>query len=434
MPYVNSVIKDEYGTYTVDADRARRVAAAIEYIRETKAEVGGTAVIAETRVFPDGLVRRADMSGTVDIQIPSKSVYVIADLKDGMSPVSAVENPQLEQYALGVLAGLAVENYPRKFRLVIFQPNLAKIGQPILSTWEITPAELLARVPAIIAQAAATDAPDAPLVPGETQCKYCRAKGSCSAQANKAMEKVGLMFGPVNQQPQGVSLVAPGPAVLPSFLGGPAPQVVTPDVMPPEVMDMAQQAAAKDPTKMNDAQLRQVMEAAPLVRAFLKGVEEQIEQRLLKGVPVPGFKLVRGKGSREWALSEEEMVKKLTGMGISKEAIYKKTLISPAQAEGLVWTKKDEPQQLSDTQKKRMEKEYIKHNPGKLTVAPESDSRPAVAPLDASELFEAVNTTPPTTVPAFLQAQPANAAPPTEVPAFLQAQPSAPAGLPDWLK
>lgn len=402
-PFYGMTVTDAFGTYTVDIERAKRLNVALEYIREFVAEHGGN-VISERRVHPDGLVRRADMSGTVDVQITGKFVYVVMDFKDGISPVGAQNNPQLEQYAMGVLAGLAPENYPKRFRLVICQPKLALKGMPIISTWEITPEELLARVPVIIAQAAATDAPDAPLVPGDEQCKYCKAKGSCPAIAGKAMAEVGLMFSAINH-----------PAT-PSF--------ITPaEVIPPGVMDLSQQAAAKDPTQMDVNQLRQVMEAAPLVRQFLASVEERIESMLKAGVAVPGFKLVQGAGRRAWAFPEEEMVKKLTGMGIPKGSVYEQSLVSPAKAEKLVWDKKGEPQQLSDTQKKRMNNEYVKMSQGKLTVAPESDSRPAVV-ADASSLF--APTTP--ALPAFLSNLPgAMMAPLTD----LAQQMAAP--LPPWL-
>lgn len=394
-PLIFTTHTDEHGTFTVDADRAARLNVALEWIRENAA---GRQVIAETRVFPDGLVLRADMSGTVDIQIVGKDVYVVADYKDGMSPVQAKDNPQLIQYATGVLAGLPVESYPKKWRMVIIQPRLAVKGMPVISTWEITTEELLAQVPVLAAQAAATDDPNAPLVPGEAQCKYCRAKGSCVARSGKVMEEVGLMFSPVPGQP-----------------------AITPEVIPAGVLDPAQQAAARDPNAMGDQELRQLVEAAPSVRQLLKDAEEEALRRLQSGKAIPGLKLVQGRGTRQWALPEEEMVKKFVGMKIPKSAMYKTELISPAQAEKLVWDNKGEPQKLSDIQLKRMQQEYITTSAGKLTVALESDSRPAVV-LDASPMFSAVAAP-----PAFL-APPSFLAPPPAT-----ASESTPA-LPAWMK
>ncbi len=122
-------------------------------------------------------------------------------------------------------------------------------------------------------------------------------------------------------------------------------------------------------------------------------------------------KLVRGKGSRQWNLSEEEMVKKLTGMGIPKSAVYVSKLVSPAQAEKLTWEKAGVPTSLSDRQKKSMNAEYVSTASGKPVVAPESDPREAIV-LDAAPMFGAIDVQAEAVVPA--------------VPAFLQ--------VPAWLQ
>jgi hypothetical protein len=71
--------------------------------------------------------------------------------------------------------------------------------------------------------------------------------------------------------------------------------------------------------------------------------------------------------------------------------VYKTELISPAQAEKLVWEKKGEQTKLSDKQIERMQKEYVTSTPGKLKIVPESDPAPAIV-TDASSMFFAVNT------------------------------------------
>ena len=337
---------DQYGTYIVTQDRVDRVQVALDYI---KSRVTNSKPIAEQRVFPDGLVGRADLHGTIDVQIPGAALYEIIDYKDGMAPVEVTWNPQLVQYALGVIAGLP-EPYPETFRLTVIQPKLATRGMNPISSWEVTTDELLAQVPVIQAEAAATDDPNAPLVPGESQCKYCRAKGGCSALGDKVVS----LFSAV--QPQ---------------------------------TDLAQQTARKDPGQMSDEELRRILEAAPLVRGLLDGVEKEVQTRLEAGKPVPGFKLVRGKGSRAWALPEDEMAKKLAGMLVPKSAMYVTKLVSPAQAEKLTWEKDGEVKKLSDRQVKNLQKEYITSQPGKIVVAPESDPREAVV-TNAAEMFGAV--------------------------------------------
>jgi hypothetical protein len=358
MDQVGEVFNDHDGTFVVDADRAARVKTAIDYIREQS--LGGMlTVVSEEHVDPEHLLGRKDLSGTVDCQILGPDVLELIDYKDGMGVVSAEGNMQLEQYAYGVLAGYKLPvngNYPfSTVRMTIIQPKLALRGMPKITSYEVPVSHLLANMGTIITQAAATDAPDAPLVPGESQCKFCRAKGSCNALASNVMKEVGIMFQPVVTQ----------------------------------TLDVAQQSADKDPSTMDDAQIAQIMEAAPLMRQLLEGVEKEAQRRLEMGQVIPGLKLVNGRGSRAWALPEEDMAEKLVKMGIPKSAIYETKLVTPAKAEKLTWEKKGEKVTLTDRQLKRMEQEYVVKLAGKLTVVPESDGRPAVI-TNAAPLFSAV--------------------------------------------
>ena len=84
------------------------------------------------------------------------------------------------------------------------------------------------------------------------------------------------------------------------------------------------------------------------------------------------------------------MAEKLIKMGIPKGAIYETKLVSPAKAEKLTWEKRDGTKvTLTERQLKRMDQEYVSKLAGKLTVAPESDNRPAVV-MNAAPLFSAV--------------------------------------------
>ncbi len=368
MDQVGETFTDHEGTFKVDADRAARVKSAIEYIRERSMN-GLFSVISEQKVDPEFLLGRKDLSGTVDCQIIGPDFLELIDYKDGMGVVTAEGNMQLEQYAYGVLAGykLPVNGaFPfSRVIMTIVQPKLALKGMKPITSHEVTVKSLMDNIGTIVLQAAATDKPDAPLVPGESQCKFCRAKGSCAALAGNVMKEVGIMFQPV----------------------------VT------ETLDVAQQSADKDPAQMDDAQIRQIMEAAPLMRQLLEGVEKEALRRLKAGQSIPGLKLVNGKGSRSWAFAEAEMAEKLVKMGIPKSAIYETKLVSPAKAEKLTWKKKDEMVTLTDRQLKRMEQEYVTKLAGALTVAPESDGRPAVI-MNAAPLFSAVET--PAELPAWL--------------------------------
>lgn len=362
---IGQVLSDDDGAFKVEADRAARVKVATDYVKQRIAEQFGMChVIAETRVDPAFLLGRDDMGGTVDIQIHGTEVLEVIDYKDGMGVVEVKGNHQLELYAMGCLAMLKLPpnaQYPwKKVRLTVIQPKLAVKNIPAITSHEMTVAEILGMIPQMVIEGQLCDDPNAPLVPGDSQCKFCKAKGGCAALAGNVMKEIGIMFQPTVMQP----------------------------------LDVAQQSADKDPTTMDDAQIRQIMEAAPLMRQLLEGVEAEALRRLQAGQTIPGLKLVHGRGSRAWALPEAEMAEKLVKMGIPKGAVYETKLVTPAKAEKLTWEKKDGTKvTLTDRQLSRMEQEYVVKMAGKLTVVPESDGRPAVI-TNAAPMFGAVEATP----------------------------------------
>ena len=367
LPMVGIKMKDDDGEFIVDAERAQRVKVAIDYIKHRHAESLGIAqLIAEQRVDPQWLLSRGDLSGTVDVQIHDvlHGVLEIIDYKDGMNDAWDSAILQMEQYAVGALAGFKIAKpnpYPYKtVRMTVIQPKLALRGGPTIRSVDYPVDKVLDEVArTIVIEAAATDRPDAPLVPGEKQCRYCRAKGGCAALSTKALQVV-------------------------------------------DTVDITASAAEKDPTKMTDEQIVQIMEAAPLLRQMLEGVEKEAQTRMERGADIPGLKMVNGKGHRAWKLSEDEMAERLRKMGIPKESVYKTTLVSPAQAEKLRWKKRDGTDvQLTERQLKTLETEYVVKTVGKPVVALAADSRTAIT-TNAAPLFSAVQSEVPVELPAWL--------------------------------
>lgn len=360
LALVGQTLKDHDGEFTVDKPRAERVKVAFDYVH--KVENLGCKVLTEQRVSPAHLIGRTDMDGTVDIQIHGPEVLEIIDYKDGMNLVEAEDNSQLELYALGVLAsfGLPINaTYPFKtVRMTIIQPKLAVKGLPVITSHVMTVPEVMALIPKYVVGGAATEKPDAPLIPGEKQCKYCRASG-CTARGRAAMAAAGVVF----------------PSLAPEPVPASAP---------------SQQVAEQDPGTMTNERLVEILEAAPLMRQMIEQAEAEAQRRLESGVSIPGLKLVNGRGSQVWNLPEDQIAEKLKGMGVPKDAVWVTKLVSPAQAKKLSWTKRDgTAKQLTERQLKTLETEYISKLGGKLTVAPESDPRPAVV-RDAAPLFSAV--------------------------------------------
>ena len=386
-------LSDHEGEFTIDEDRALRVKVAVDYVRERVALLGGMCEVkAETKVDPGFIFQRDDLGGTVDCIILGGGVCEIIDYKDGMHPVDVENNPQLEQYAFGVLGEYRQPmNQPFPFthvRMTVIQPKLASIGVRAIAHHEVSVEELrTTRLGVLAAQAAATDDDNAPLVPGEDQCRYCPAKGGCAEFAKWNMDKVGVMF----SDTRGAATTESG-----------------------SVKDVTEQLVTSDknPATLPNEKILEILEAAPVMRQFLEAVEAEALARMKAGQSVPGLKLVNGRGLRRWALSDENIADKLKSMGLPKGAIWKTTLISPAQVEKATWqNRKGERKSLTKRQVEVIQSEYVTRITGDLKVALATDDRPAVV-LDASSLF------------GEAQGQPA--IPPTDLPAFLQ--------VPEWMK
>ena len=356
---IGQTLSDEDGGFVVDKDRAERVRFALDYINAQQINLGFPEVHSEIRVDPARIFGRDDLGGTIDILLVGADVIEIIDYKDGMSPVEAT-SLQLDQYGFGVIAMLGDDKFivPQKtMKLTIVQPKMRSKGHPGIVSVETPMGQFMTGEWALRKQAEATDDPNAPFVPGD-HCKYCRHGGACAARGQQAMDAAGIQFAN---------------------------------------LEVAQQAADKDPVAMSDDQIREIMEAAPLIRQLLEAVDKEALRRFNAGKPIAGLKMVNGSGTRSWAFPDEEMAAKLKRFGIPKEAIWETSLISPAKAEKATWTnRKGETKQLSERQLKLMSSEYITKSAGKLQVVPESDSRPAVS-LNVSHLFQNVE------VPEFLQ-------------------------------
>lgn len=348
MSMVGTVMKSHVGEYTVDEERAKRVDEALDYIRKTVTEFethGTVYVKSEQKVDPVLLCNRSDLSGTIDVVITSPRIVEIIDYKDGIGVVEVEGNLQLEQYAIGVLSQIALKGGAfdsiAEFKLTIIQPKLSARNMPTITSWIVPKSHMQDRVDTLIKQAAATDAPDAPLIPGESQCKYCKARGSCVALKNEVMTTIG--------------------------------------VIPDEIIDVSHQMASKDVNKMDGAEIRKILDAAPLIRQMIASVEDEALRRLKDGGVIEGLKLVNGKGSRSWSLDDDGIAGVLTKMGVPKSDIYTTKVLSPAKVDKLKWVKRDGTQMtLSPRQMGRLKMEYTIHTGGTLTVVPESDHRQAV--------------------------------------------------------
>lgn len=344
--------------FEVDDDMATYVQACIDYVRAAAGADG--VVMVDQRVNYSSYLRvEQDAAwGTLDVIVFRDDEIIGIDFKYGRGvEVAAERNPQISLYVLGALqAYQGVVGEFSRVRLVISQPRVRRAP----AEWDCSVEELeaWAREHAQPAVVAATNAATAPrdglweavfLRPGEKQCQFCKAKASCPALRNEVAVITSLDKVPAS--PEEFELIAVRP----------------PDEHTPE------------------AWLAALMKKVDLIEDWCKAVRAETERRLLAGASVPGFKVVAGrKGARAWSDTKavEEYLRKTVRLTV--EQAYDLKLISPTSAEKL---KKSGA--IGDRQWQRLT-ELITQKDGSPSVAPESDSRPALVITPVIEDFDVI--------------------------------------------
>ena len=255
--------------------------------------------------------------GTTDAVILKGETLHICDLKYGMGVrVDAEENPQAMLYALGAYYEFDMLSDIKHVVIHIIQPRLDHISQ-----WEISVPDLLRWAEWVKQRAEEALEADAPRVPGEKQCRFCRAKASCAALQKMTQDVIMADFDDLDNAPKANTLT--------------------------------------------DAQMRRALEAKPLIEGWLGAVEGLVKDRLTNGEGFPGYKLVEGKSNRQWSNVEE--AEQVLGDLIGPEASHTRKIISPAQAEKVLGKKR--VGEIAD---------LIVKPTGAPTLAPESDKRPPI--------------------------------------------------------
>lgn len=315
--------------FTVDADMAAYVG---DYIRLVREYAEGALLLVEQRVPIDHITGEEGATGTSDaiiVDTKKRTLFVI-DLKYGMGVrVGAGDNPQLMLYALGALEQCDQLGEFDQICMVIHQPRLNHVSEHWMYVGDLWAFKRRATE-----AAEATRQPDAPLVPGEQQCRFCKAKAVCPALAAEVAEVVS------------------GSATLDEFV---APDMTT-----------------------GDNYLSVAMSKVDLVEHWCKAVRAEVERRLLAGQTVDGFKLVEGKrGNRKWS-SDAEVEALFKSFRLRQDEMYDYSLISPTKAEKLL---KDTP--------KRWEKVagLISRAEGKPSVAPATDKRSSLTVQSVADDF-----------------------------------------------
>ncbi len=301
----------------------------VDYVRDVVAATGGELLV-EQKLSIAHITGEEGAKGTSDVVILAAPELIIADLKFGRGvPVDAMDNPQLQIYALGALEQFGLAADFERVRMVIHQPRLGAVSE-----WTQTVEELKA-FEAEVAKAAGDSAlPDAPLHPTGKGCKFCKAKATCPALRQEVLDTFEAI----------------------------KPETATTDM------------------------LGEAMGKADLIEAWLKAIRAETETKLLAGVPVAGFKLVQGKkGNRAWS-DKEAAEALLKTMRVPHDQMYDYSVISPTTAEKLHKSEVIGPRQWPKVQA------LITQSEGKPSVAPESDKRPALVMSAVLDDFTDVTT------------------------------------------
>lgn len=280
--------------------------------------------------------------GTADaiVWIEGRKHLHVYDLKMGRGVFVVVEeNEQMLTYAAAALSTFGVPAHlVETITLHVVQPRCLDSEGRAHREWATTSERVLEHQRAIAqVELAAVHHGNAPLATG-SHCRFCPAKDGCPQLAADAAKAAVDLFPDVDSLTE-----------LP---------VATKPLAPPLL-------AAMDSEKL--VHLLGMIDAAD---QWFRAVRGEAMQRALRGVVLPGYKLVRSLGNRRWK-DDVETAKVLTELGCEPWA--PRVLASPAQVE------KKNPAM------KRIVNELVERPLGEPKLVPESDKRPAFTPDPAAD-------------------------------------------------
>ena len=272
---------DDHGDvrfFTVDQEMAAGVQQYVEFCRDLG--MGADITFVEAPVPLEHLTGEKDAKGTADFvaltqQADGTLTVSVCDLKFGQGvKVSAYENPQLLMYALGAVEELdyLLDGATVEVDIFIHQPRLDSVSE-----FHLTLDELREWGEHFKAAAERTRGPNAPRVPGEAQCRFCRARHDC-----------------------------------------------------PDLRKHVLDATEQDIELLED--LGEALPKLKLIRDWCASVEARAMERLQAGDDIPGWKLVEGRSSRAWP-DQGRVVKAAKAAKLKLDEYMPREMLSVAQLE-----------------------------------------------------------------------------------------------------
>lgn len=336
LKLVGEVLQLDKHTITVEMDRAERVRIYLDHLATLLLDPDYVMHAVESRLEIGHSLGIANCFGTSDFLGVVGTTLHVVDYKDGRGEIVHPDgNEQLILYAHGALSSLPRSMKISHVTLTIVQPKTQH--KPESHTYTLPEfAEHVTR----IRDAALLVTPDAPRTAGEKQCRFCKAKGICQENKDRAYEGAAQLF-------EG-------------------------QVMPANNSDVQ----VINVHELTSDKLAQLLEMESFIRQTLDACAEEAVRRITSGGHVAGFKMVAGRNSRNWKpdATAEVLAKALH---CSTDFFYEKKLKSVAGLE------KELP-----AGGKKIIAEYVDKTEGAPTLAKESDKRAAIV-YDAARLFDA---------------------------------------------
>lgn len=231
--------------------------------------------------IPDGF-------GTADAMLydeKDKKLYLF-DLKYGKGvKVDATNNPQLMIYALGALERLKLIGEIEKIELFIIQPRLDNISSFFLTTDELLEFGEKVKEKALLAIKG-----EGEFKPSEKACKFCKVKAKCKARADKLME---LYF---------------------------------------------EEPVQNDKIFISDEDIATYYERGKELSSWYEDLVAEMFGRMMKGTKIKGYKLAKGRKTRNF-IDAEKAIGKLCTFGFDKSLFYETKALALTKIEKLVGAK-----------------------------------------------------------------------------------------------
>lgn len=319
----------------------------------------------ERRVWFSHLTPIPNQGGSLDFAALVRHLHraTVVDHKFGASPenmVYAEDNTQAMLYAIGLWRAPEFEHYDlRDFIIRINQPRLGHFDE-----WHTTSKRLAEFEDYCRERMALAWTLDAPRVPGAKQCRFCKIKGSCAANAKLQEDLTAAVFTDMTQDAKAMK----------SFIAR-----LDGDIEPFSMN-------FRPVGTLTTEQMARLLPYRAMAESWWKALAAELNKRAQAGDVPSTMKIVEGRSHRQF-VDEDAAAARLLELGLTRKDIFSESMISPNQAEILLRKKGAKTADLP-----KLLHGLVRKPPGKATLVPLNDKRPSVDDVTAL-VFEAVETT-----------------------------------------